>query len=218
MFGAGLQVYGYPGAKPAQAGPGRAGAPEFAGFLGERRTPRPGPGWAGGGAPRLPHEMEHAPLPPPRPGAAGRRRQPRSKPRLRPGPRSGGGKRGAGGREGGRGRPVKAATRALSGLRPGDPPSPPAAAPAGPPRGPVRGGPGTGFPGAGGLGGRPRGVPVADGRGGGPGAGPTTWRFRGHRPRPPVWPVVGAVPRRSLSVGCTINRNRKPKKGGHAGA
>ena len=49
----------------------------------------------------------------------------------------------------------------------------------------------TAGPGAGG------GRPGADGRGGGPGTGPIRRRSRGHRPRPPVWPVVGAVPRRS---------------------
>ena len=38
---------------------------------------------ARGRAPRLSHELEHAPLPPPRPGAAGRRREPPSKRRLR---------------------------------------------------------------------------------------------------------------------------------------
>ena len=62
----------------------RAGAPEFAGVLGgPPLTPRPRPGRARGRAPRLPHELEHVSLPPPRPGAAGRRREPRSKRRLR---------------------------------------------------------------------------------------------------------------------------------------
>ena len=50
---------------------------------------------------------------------------------------------------------------------------------------------------SGGLGGRLRGIPVADGRGGGTGAGPTRWRTRIHCSRPPVFPSVGAVPRRS---------------------
>ena len=67
--------------------------------------------------------------------------------------------------------------------------------------------------GSGGLGGRPRGVPVADGRGGGPGAGPATWRFRGHRPRPPVWPVVGAVPRRSPRRPISCFRHKWPGQG-----
>ena len=43
-------------------------------------------------------------------------------------------------------------------------------------------------------------VPGADGRRGGPGAGPTTWRFRGHRPRPPslAFPAGGAEVRSTL--------------------
>ena len=53
------------------------------GNRGALTPPRPGVGWVREGALRIHHELENAPIAPPRPGVAGRGREPRSKPRLR---------------------------------------------------------------------------------------------------------------------------------------